>query len=181
MAFATEKSVKFTRLWAMPNSRTYSIDGMAEIIHRYLRPELLSIDPFANNSRLATITNDLDPDCDTTYHMDAFDFFGMFDSNSVDVVLFDPPYAPRQVSECYKKFGKTVNMETTQSSFWGKLKKEIARVTKPNGYVLSFGYNTNGIGQELGFELIEIKLFAHGGAHNDTIVTVERKIQTKLF
>lgn len=33
-----------------------------------------------------------------------------------------------------------------------------------------------GIGKKNGFEIIEILLVAHGGMHNDTIVTVERKL-----
>lgn len=84
--------------------------------------------------------------------------------------------SPRQVSECYKKLGKTVNFETTQSSFWGNLKKEVARVIKPNGIVITFGWNSNGIGKTKGFEIVEILLVAHGGNHNDTICVVERKI-----
>ena len=181
MAIATENRVKFTREWEMPNSRTYSIRCIERLIKKYVKPEMYSIDPFANESRMATVTNDLNPDYNTDYHMDANEFLKMFDKDSVDIVLFDPPYSPRQVSECYKKLGLTVNMETTQSSFWTTLKNKVAHIVKPNGLVISFGWNTNGIGQTLGFELIEILLIAHGGAHNDTIVTVERKIQTKLF
>jgi hypothetical protein len=72
--------------------------------------------------------------------------------------------------------GKTVNMQTTQSSFWGNLKKEIARKMKKNGIVISFGWNSNGIGKTLNFEQLEILLVAHGGIHNDTICVVERKL-----
>lgn len=39
----------------------------------------------------------------------------------------------------------------------------------------------NGIGLKRGFEMIEILLVPHGGSKNDTIVTVERKSQHKLF
>ena len=60
----------------------------------------------------------------------------------------------------------------------GNLKKEIARITKPNGIVISFGWNTNGIGKTKGFEIIEIMTVAHGGQHNDTICTVEIKRNT---
>lgn len=112
--------------------------------------------------------------------MDALEFLKTFDDASVDFVLYDPPYSPRQVSECYKKLGKTVNMQTTQSSFWGNLKKEIARIIKPNAIVISFGWNSNGIGKTKGLEILEILTVAHGGQHNDTICTVER-MQTKLF
>ena len=109
------------------------------------------------------------------YCIDALDFLKLFDDNSIDFILYDPPFSPRQVSECYKKLGKTVNKETTQSSFWGDLKKEIARVLKQNGIVISFGWNSNGIGKTKGFEIVEILMVAHGGNHDDTICTVEVK------
>jgi hypothetical protein len=72
--------------------------------------------------------------------------------------------------------GRTVNMQTTQSSFWGDLKKEIERVTKSGSIVISFGWNSNGIGKTKGFKIVEILLVAHGGNHNDTICTVEVKL-----
>jgi hypothetical protein len=165
----------FSRIWEMPNSNTFSIKCISKLIHKYLKSDMLSIDPFANKNKIAKITNDLNTEFDTDYHLDALDFLKQFEDNSIDFVLYDPPYSPRQVSECYKKLGKTVNMQTTQSSFWGNLKNEISRVTKPNGYVISFGWNSNGIGKTKGFELIEILLVGHGGNHNDTICTVERK------
>ena len=48
------------------------------------------------------------------------------------------------------------------------------------GIVISCGWNTQGMGKQNGFEIIEILLVCHGGAHNDTIVTVERKTQGNL-
>jgi len=168
-----------TREWAMPSKNTFSIKPIEILINKYIHGT--SIDPFANESKLATITNDLDTKYNTTYNLDAIDFLKMFGDMSIDTVLFDPPYSPRQVSECYKALNLTVDMETTQSSFWSKMKKEVARLTKPNGIVISFGWNSGGIGKTLGFEIIEILLVAHGGMHNDTIVTVERKISDDVI
>lgn len=136
----------------------------------------VSIDPFANQSRIATHNNDLDPQYGCDYNLDAIDFLKSFGDSSVDTVLFDPPYSPRQVSECYKSLGMTVNMQTTQASFWGDMKKEISRIVKPGGKVLTFGWNSGGIGAKNGFEIIEILMVAHGGWHNDTIVTVDKKV-----
>lgn len=115
---------------------------------------------------------------DTDYHLDAIDFLKIFKENSVDTVLYDPPYSARQVSECYRRLGKTVNMQTTQSSYWSKQKREISRITRQGGIVISCGWNSGGIGMKYGFEIIEILLVAHGGAHNDTIVTVEKKVKS---
>lgn len=162
------------RKWAMPNSKTFSIKPIQDLINKYVKGVV--IDPFANDSKIANITNDLDPQYQTTYHLDALDFLKLFDDNSVDVVLYDPPYSPRQVSECYKKLDMSVNMKTTQSSYWSNHKKEIGRIVKKNGICITCGWNSGGIGKKYGFKIIEILLVPHGGWHNDTIVTVEQKI-----
>ena len=85
----------------MPNSKTFQIKPIADLIHKYAYGKI--VDPFANSNKLATVTNDLDTQYDTDYHMDALGFLKMFEDKSVDTVLYDPPYSPRQVSECYKK------------------------------------------------------------------------------
>ena len=163
-----------SRQWAMPNSRTFQIKPINDLINKYLGD--ISIDPFANTNKLAYITNDLNPEYNTIYHMDALDFLKMFPDDYVDTVLYDPPYSPRQVSECYKMLDKTVNMQTTQSSYWSNHKKEIGRIVKKGGYCITCCWNSGGIGKKYGFEIEEILLIPHGGWHNDTIVTVERKI-----
>ena len=164
------------RVWAMPNKHTFDIKPIGELIQRYIKPDIYSIDPFANKNRLAQICNDLNPEYGTQYCLDAIDFLKVHHDGIVDLVLYDPPYSPRQVSECYKEMGLTVNMQTTQSSYWGNQKKEISRIVKLGGHVITCGWNTGGIGKTQGFEIVEILLVAHGGWHNDTIVTVERKI-----
>lgn len=168
--------MKINRVWAMPNSRTFSIKPIKELLSRIVKVGEAWIDPFANESKIATITNDLNPEYDTDYHMDALDFLKMFEDNSVDGVLYDPPYSLRQISECYKNVGLPVMMKTTQSSWRSKHLDEIRRIVKPNGKVVSFGWNSSGVGKVRGFEIEEILLVAHGGSHNDTIVTVERKV-----
>ena len=162
------------RFWAMPNKNTFDIPPIKEFIDKHKTNGII-IDPFANKNKIATITNDLDEQYQTDYHMDALDFLKMFDDNSVDMVLYDPPYSPRQVSECYKKLNKTVNMKTTQASYWSNQKKEIARIVKHGGKVITFGWNSGGIGKKYGFEIKEIRLVAHGGWHNDTICVLEVK------
>lgn len=158
----------------MPNSNTFSIPVIRDLILKYSNGVI--VDPFANNNSLATITNDIDPEMPTKYHMDATDFLKILPNNSADVVLYDPPYSPRQVAECYKKFNQTVNMKTTQASYWSDQKKEIGRIVKSGGYCITCSWNSGGVGKKYGFEIIEILLVAHGGWHNDTIVVVERKI-----
>lgn len=169
--------MKISRAWAMPNKHTFEIKPIGELIEHY-RPSraLQSVDPFANKNRIADICNDIDPQYGCDNQMDALEFLKKLSTGGTQFLLFDPPYSPRQVSEVYKSLDMTVNMQTTQSSFWGNLKKEIARVVSLHGTVMSFGWNSGGIGKSNGFEIVEVLLVAHGGWHNDTIVTVEQKI-----
>lgn len=164
------------RIWGYPSKNTFSIKPIANLLSEEVT-DGFRVDPFANNAKIATITNDLNTDFDTDYHLDALDFLKMFSDDSVDGVLYDPPYSPRQISEIYNGVGLPVNKETTQSTFWTKQKKEIARIVKIGGKVISFGWNSGGIGKKNGFEVIRILLVPHGGHHNDTIVTIEEKIR----
>lgn len=114
--------IKFQRIWSMPNKNTFSIQPIKDLIDLEVNRKLLWIDPFANESKVARITNDLNPNYKTDYHLDALDFLKMFDDNSVDGVLFNPPYSARQISECYKGVGIPVSMEITQNSFYSNIK-----------------------------------------------------------
>ena len=159
----------------MPNKKTFLIKPIADL----LREEIIFgywIDPFCGYSNLATVTNDLNPGIGAMFHLSAIEFLKKFDDKRADGVLFDPPYSPRQVSECYERIGFTITQETTRASWWTKHKREIARIVRRGGKVISFGWNSGGIGKKLGFEIIRILLVPHGGKHNDTIVVVERKI-----
>jgi hypothetical protein len=169
--------VKINRAWAMPSSETFGIPPIHDLIMSVIEgvgSDAVIVDPFARNATYGNITNDIDPETGAMYHMDALEFLtDVLESDSADLVLFDPPYSPRQVSEVYKKLGMSVNMETTQSSFWSDLKTQVQRICKPGARCITFGWNSGGIGESYGFRAEQILLVAHGGWHNDTICTVE--------
>jgi hypothetical protein len=169
------------RVWSMPNSRTFKIKPIRELLQRVCIGGKWA-DPYANACTitavcpsLSVVTNDLSTEFSTDFHLDALAFLQTFADSSLDGVLYDPPYSTRQISECYKSVGKACTIGDTQSSFWSKQKDEIARIVKPGGVVLCFGWNSMGIGMSRGFTLSEILMIPHGGPHNDTLVTVETK------
>ena len=124
--------MRIERAWAMPSKNTFSIKPIGAFIQEEMGGGLW-IDPFSCGCRIAQVTNDLNPDVDADYHMDALDFLKQFEDESVDGVLYDPPYSSRQVAECYHGVGREVTMETTQGSFWAKHKREMARIVKRGG------------------------------------------------
>jgi len=163
----------------MPSSETFSVGPIGDFVKRYLRDSQVSIDPFARNKRWATFTNDLAPDTAAQFHMDAEDFCKKLHSDGVvaDLGLFDPPYSPRQISEMYKSVGREVGMiETQNGALYRRVRDALDTVIKPGGIVLSFGWNSAGMGIKRRYETLEILLCAHGGGHNDTICVAERKL-----
>ena len=117
----------FTRKWSMPNLQTFTIKPIEEFIKRSLTDGVW-VDPFVRDSIFKAkmkYTNDLNAEFEATHHIDALEFLKLFDDESIDGVLFDPPYSPRQISECYQSVGKRASQTDTQSSFWGNLKKLI--------------------------------------------------------
>lgn len=167
--------IRIKRTWSMPNKNTFEIPPIKALLEEEVDLSKYWIDPFANRNKIASVTNDLNLEYDTDYHLDALDFLKLFEDASVDGVLYDPPYSPRQVSECYNDVGYTVTWDTTKASFWGNHKREISRIVKIGGKVITFGWNSGGIGYKYGFEIERILLVPHGGWHNDTICTVEVK------
>jgi hypothetical protein len=167
-----------SRAWAMPNKDTFSVPPIGSFVKRYFAESKLSIDPFARNKRWATRTNDLNPETSAEYHMDAEAFLAMLaeQGDRADLILFDPPYSPRQISECYKHIGMEVGMkETPMALLHKRVRDAIVPVCLPEAIVLSFGWNTVGMGKKRGFEIVEIMLVCHGGGHNDTICMAERR------
>jgi len=137
----------------MPDSKTFRIKPIRELIQKYATG--IVIDPFANEGSIRPalnceryITNDIDESCGCDYRLDALDFLKLFAGESVDTIIYDPPYSPRQVSECYKKLDKTVTMSDTNNLFYSRLRSEILRVLKPGGVIICCGWNSNGIGKK---------------------------------
>lgn len=168
----------------MPNPQTFKIKPVAEFIQQHTNqcgPEI--IDPFCGESMLAKYRNDM-----RQSGIDSLEWIRQFPDKSMDEVHFDPPYSPRQKKECYDDVG--VHLSDTTAGYWAKMRDEITRIIKPGGKVLSFGWNSVGIGKTRGFklidgilvcciddyELIDGIIVSHGGNHNDTICIAEVKV-----
>ena len=176
-------NVAIERAWAMPNGETFTIKPIRNVVRDEVLKaqtraggEAVIIDPFAKNAKYGTVTNDLNPECETDFHMDALEFMRQQESESADLILYDPPYSITQAAQLYKSYGKEkLEINVSNMAYWARCKDECARVLKDGGVALCCGWNTNGMGKNRGFSLERILIVAHGGSKNDTLVTVERK------
>jgi hypothetical protein len=172
-------TIRFSRCFAMPNAETFSVKPIGEFVQRFMAASNVSVDPFARNRDWATYTNDINPRTSAQSHQDAEAFLeGLAAKNvNADLVLFDPPYSPRQIMEHYQAAGLPVTQEDTQSArLFRRVRNAIDRIVSPGGIVLSFGWQSVGMGVNRGYELFETMLVSHGGGHNDTICIAERKL-----
>jgi len=168
----------FKRAFALPCSDTFTMPPVQEFVRRHLAESRISVDPFARNYVWATYTNDLNPQTAARFHMDAEEFCLMLLEQGVqsDLGIFDPPYSPRQIRECYSRIGLPIGMNETQNArLYRRVRDALDALMVPGGVVLSFGWNSSGMGRKRGYELTELLLVAHGGAHNDTICIAEQK------
>ena len=169
--------MKIEKAWAMPNGNTFTIKPIKEFVEKEVGLGGVIVDPFANSCKYGTITNDLNPEFETTHHLDALEFIKSLLSNSTDLVLYDPPYSITQASQLYKGYGKErLEVNVANMKYWALCKENIARILKIGGVCLCFGWNTNGIGKSRGFEMTDILIVSHGGSKNDTLCTREVKV-----
>ncbi len=165
----------------MPNKETFKIKPIKRVLDQYVKDGKNWIDPFAGNNSPAEITNDINPKTKAAYHLTAAEFVSKFPiSSQFKGTIFDPPYSSRQVKECYSEIRLVPHTDDTNSYFYSSIKNSLAPLIMPHGIAICCGWNSVGFGKVLGFELIEILLVCHGASHNDTIVTVEKRINETL-
>jgi hypothetical protein len=139
------------------------------------------IDPFCGESPFASrfITNDINPRMKSTFnHMECLTFLKQFPDNEFDVAVWDAPRTNKEMWETYREAGIEMTKTEASPKFYVERKKELARIVKPGGFVASFGWNSNGMGEKNCCSKEEILVLNHGEGFNDTICVLERKVKT---
>lgn len=177
--------MKIERKWAMPNKWTFKIAPIKALL---IEENVMGLgrkgkwcDPFAGQLSPADVRNDLNPENNAEWHLDALEFLKLQESESFDGVLLDPPYSFTQAAKQYKSFGKEklrvgLRSQPINKGYWTDVKKEIIRITKSGGKIIQFGWHSNALLKETLGSLDRILLVPHGSGRNDTIVTVETKL-----
>lgn len=161
----------FSTVFAMPNRWTFSIPPIGAFVQRHVQGCAAIVDPFAGESLIGTHRNDLGRG---GVDAEAFVRELIVQGIAADAILFDPPYSPRQISECYKSIGRTATTEDTQNArLYKRVRDALRDILKPGGVALSFGWQSSGFGKA--WPTTEILLVQHDGAHNDTICVAQTK------
>ncbi|KKK61034.1 hypothetical protein LCGC14_3018370 [marine sediment metagenome] len=158
------------RVWEMPNRYTFKMQAVQDLLKREMSGYWA--DPFCGVASPAQVCNDADSSIQAEFHLDGLDFLRSLKDESVDGILFDPPYS---LEQALRKYKPKHNGTAGRTEYWAKCKDEIARIVRAGGKAICFGWDSTGIGNNRGFKLQHVLLLCHGACHNDTIVTVEKR------
>ena len=159
--------MNFTYLKQPPKKYTFEQPQLKLWVEQWCIGKVLNL--FGGKVRLSVdeISNDIDPEMPTDFHMDAFELVSSLPDGSFNTIVLDPPYNIRKSREKYG--GRYIGKFT-------KIKNELPRILRPYGRTITLGYDTVGMSASRGFEKIAICVICHGGDHNDTLGLVEQKL-----
>jgi hypothetical protein len=163
--------VEISRIWVMPTIWTFRMKPVQALFEKY-RVGAGWIDPFAGENSPAEFTNDIEGRGNKS-QMDGLEFLKSIGDSFAVGGLFDPPYS---VEMCLRHYTPKFNGTAGRTEYHSKCKDEFARNIQVGGHAISFGWNSGGIGKKRGFEIVEILMLCHGACHNDTIITVDRRV-----
>jgi len=143
--------LKMSRVWSVPNIQTFSIPFIKKLIKKYRTGKVLDLFIFP-------------------FDEDVLIKLEKIKTESIDVLLYDPPYSSNMAKTLYDNKGKNI----FGNYYHKNLRLEASRVLKPGGIVIKFGWDSTRLNNNL--EIIEVILISHGGQHHDTICTIQRKI-----
>lgn len=138
------------------------------------------LNAFAGETRLADykrglteVRNDLNPDRPADYHVDAVELGEMFDEDSFDAVVLDPPFDQTQSDELY---------DGLHARDMGQIRKSVVPLVKPGGVVVEFGWNLWGAADYFnGWERVEPLLFRRAIPERQPIMMVaDRRVNATL-
>jgi hypothetical protein len=135
------------------------------------------LNAFAGKTRLdeykrgiEEVRNDLNPDRDADYHVDAADLGEIFDDRTFDVVVLDPPFDQQQADEHY---------DSMHARDMGEIRKTVAPLVKPGGRIVEFGWNLWGAADYFDGWVRDEKLLFRRGIpdRQPMLMVVDRKAQ----
>ena len=161
-------------VWTVqPGSHTFTSDKIKNWVERYLSGSVLNLcaGPTQLDHEGPVLRNDIDASLDTDLSIDAQLISSCLPSNSIDTVVFDPPFSVYQSNLRYD--GQQVGH--------AKVAKEgFDELLRMGGTVIELGYHGSCMPARLGYDRVERAWFCTTGRHKDVLGSVDRKVQTEL-
>lgn len=158
------EDTKLTLIRANLNRYTFNNFKIREWVEGAATGQVLNLFSGKTLLNLPEIRVDSDIHMNAHHHMDALDFTIGWHGKKFDTIILDPPYSYRKSMEMYNG---------NRNSKFKRLADELPRILTGEGVVISLGYHSTFLGKVRNFDLLELCVFAHGGAQHCTIGIVE--------
>jgi hypothetical protein len=145
---------------------TFESPKIKKWVERNSKGRVLNLFAGKTMLNLNEVRNDINPEMNADYHMDALDFVKSYSGFKFNTVILDPPYALRKSIEMYEGY---------KCSKFKLIADALPRIITSSASVISFGYHSTFLGKKRGYELKKMCVFAHGGAQHCTIAIIEGK------
>jgi hypothetical protein len=113
------------------------------------------------------IRNDIDSSIDADTHADVRKLDEVFDPESFDSVVLDPPFDPGRAQKLY---------EGWHGQEYGNARDAIAELVRPGGIVVELGWNSWSLSDKDGWEPVEHHLYRQSSFKADIHLTVDRRV-----
>jgi hypothetical protein len=141
----------------------------------YISKSEIWIDPFCGASDICSECNDFNPTFGAQSQRDALLYLRSFREHMFDGCILDPPRSITEAAAQFREFGRErAEHSVANMGYWARVKDEIARILKPGGKAICFGWSSMGLGLSRGATLEHVRLFPFEDNRNDLIVTVEK-------
>lgn len=117
------------------------------------------------------IRNDLNPERDADYHVDVGEIDEVFDEDSFDCVVFDPPFDQSQADEHY---------ESMHARDLVPARKKLIALVRPGGVFVELGWNLQSANEQRGWTREAVHIFDRGPTLQPVFLTVDRNHQRRL-
>lgn len=157
----------------MPSKWTFLQPLLFEYVLSHIPENTNVLIPFAGKYRITEyegkgckyVYNDLNPDIEADYHMEAYKLREIFKKESFGCIVADPPYTHYQGTKSYSGF------KCQRITDW---RNTANYLLKPGAIYIELGYNSTGLRMEIA-KKIALGVCCIGGSHNDILILVQQK------
>lgn len=165
---------ELTYLCVQPNRWTFESDKIRQWVESQLVGEPV-LNACAGRAELdwlgEVIRNDVNPEMPADMHHDVAELDDVLGRNSVDSVVFDPPYSEDAAERLYDGYDVEDEKEAIET---------FHHVLRPGGVVVMLGYSTTCMPAELGYRRQAVSVFNTLGRANDWLGVADRRDQLEL-
>ena len=160
----------------MPKRWTFQVPDVRNWVEEHMEGRVLNA--CAGREELEhdgeVIRNDVDPDKDADYHADVVELSDVFDAQSFDCIVFDPPFSDNQAEETYG-----VDVQTNPGNNKAAT-REFHKLLRPGGVVIQLGFTTTCMPGKLGYDRDAVAVFNTLGRQHDWLGVVDRRLNCDL-